>query len=783
MSFNSLKNFCVFLFLLFSLALKAQDIKSVDPKSLPESDIKKVEQAIHDAGLNFNEAAELARQRGASEQQIKDMQQRLQRSQEGTDIDADLSEGESPAEKLTEPEEPEDDLESTDLSSAQRSGRDVNRIFGAYLFNSRNLTFEPRLNIQTPKNYEIGIDDQIIINIWGNSQNTYQLTVNSNGQIMIPDVGPVYVAGLTFSAAETKIKQRLTEIYADMSQPDPKTFAQINMGRLRSIRVNLLGEVVTPGTYTLPVTATLFNALYLSGGPNSIGSFRNIHVIRNNKIFNTIDIYRFLLDADVSENIQLKDEDIILVPPAEKKVQITGEFKRIGFFEMADNEKLNELIRFAGGFTGDAYWSNLKIYRKTLEGRIILDVPFEDATSTALYNGDVITNGKIYESFKNRVSISGAIMRPGDYEWKEGMTLIDLILKADSLRGDAFANRGLIIRLNEDSTTTNISFDLASIVQREDSILLNPEDQVLIKSHFNLKQNPFISVSGEILNPGQYNYSEGITLADAIFMAGGFTEAADSSIIEVARRLSYEEASQLSDELVHVYTLNLSRDLKQNINDANFILKPFDRVSVRRAPGYRESASAVVLGEIKYAGQYAIQNKNQRISDLIEMAGGLTSQSFPAGATLTRTSEELGEELVAINMNKIITNPNGKNDLYLLDGDVINIPQFIQTVKITGQVQNPFSITYEEGKPLKYYIDKCGGFSQDALKRKVFVRFPNGETASTKSFVVKNYPEVLPGSQIVVPAKPEKEPINTGTWLSIASTFSSIAIAIAAIMR
>jgi len=783
MSFNSVKFFCVFLFLLFSLALKAQDIKSVDPKSLPESDIKKVEQAIRDAGLNFNEAAELARQRGASEQQIKDMQQQLQRSQDSTYLDVDLSEAESPAEKLAEPEEPEDDLESTDLSSAQRSGRDANRIFGAYLFNSKNLTFEPRLNIQTPKNYEIDIDDQIIINIWGNSQNTYQLTVNSNGQIMIPDVGPVYVAGLTFSSAETKIKQRLTEIYADMSQPDPKTFAQINMGRLRSIRVNLLGEVSTPGTYTLPVTATLFNALYLSGGPNSIGSFRNIHVIRNNKIFNTIDIYRFLLDADVSENIQLKDEDIILVPPAEKKVQITGEFKRIGYFEMADNEKLDELIRFAGGFTGDAYWSNLKIYRKSLEGRIILDVPFEDATSTALYNGDVITNGEIYESFKNRVSISGAIMRPGDYEWKEGMTLIDLILKADSLRGDAFANRGLIIRLNEDFTTTNISFDLTSIIQREDSILLNPEDQVLIKSHFNLKQNPFISVSGEVLNPGQYNYSEGITLADAIFIAGGLTEAADSSIIEVARRLSYEEASQLSDELVHVYTLNLSRDLKQNINDANFILKPFDRVSVRRAPGYRESASAIVLGEVKYAGQYAIQNKNQRISDLIEMAGGLTPRSFPAGATLTRTSEELGEELVAINLNKIITNPGGENDLYLLDGDVINIPQFIQTVKITGQVQNPFSITYQKGKPLKYYIDKCGGFSQDALKRKVFVRFPNGETASTKSFVVKNYPEVLPGSQIVVPAKPEKEPINTGTWLSIASTFSSIAIAIAAIMR
>jgi protein involved in polysaccharide export with SLBB domain len=778
MYFNSVKIILVLLSLFFSWALNAQEIESVDPKSLPESDIKKVEKTIREQGLDFNEAAAIARQQGASEQQIRDMQKRLQEYQETVP-----GEEEIPAEISEELAEAEDDLDSTDLLSTQQSKQKSSQIFGSYLFNSQNLTFEPNLNIQTPNKYVIGIDDQIIINIWGNSQQNYQLKVNTNGQIIIPNVGPIYVAGLTFSETETKIKQRLTEIYADMKGPEPKTFAQVNMGRLRSIRVNLVGEVGNPGTYTLPATATLFNALYLSGGPNNIGSFRNIHVIRNNEIFKTVDIYKFLLDADISENIQLKEEDIIMVPPAEKKVQITGEFKRIGYFEMAKDEKLDELIRFAGGFTGDAYWSDIKIYRKSLEGRIIADVLFKDADKTPLYNGDVVTNEEVYESFRNRVSISGAVMRPGDYEWKEGMTLTDLILKSDSLRGDAFTNRGLIIRINEDLTTTNISFDLSSIMNRKDSIKLLPEDQVLIKSRFDLKQSPFINVSGEVLNPGQFNYSKGITLADAIFRAGGFTEGADSSFIEVARRLSYNEASKVSDEMVHIYNFNLSRGLKQDTNGANFLLEPFDKVSVRRSPGYNESASAVIQGEIKYSGQYAIQNKNQRISDLVEMAGGLTPQSFPAGATFSRTSEVLDKEYVAINLNRILENPHGERDLFLRDGDVLNIPPFMQTVKITGQVQNPLSIIYKPGKPLKYYIDKCGGFRQDVQKNKIFVRYPNNEIASTKSFIFKNYPEVLPGSEIIIPAKPERDPLDTTAWLSIASTFSSLAVAIAAILH
>lgn len=776
------KSFQIVLFLLLlslSAGIYAQDVKSVDPKTLPESEIQKVEDYMKNAGLSFQEAAAIARQRGATEQQIRDMRQRLLEGQ--TTPSASSSANESTTDTFME--SPEATTDSTDLSARKAPVQKDNPVFGSYLFNNKNLTFEPSLNLQTPGDYDIGIGDQIIINIWGNSQNNYQLTVNSNGQIMIPDVGPVYIAGMTFENAETKIKQRLSDIYADMAGINPQTFAQINIGRLRSVNVDLVGDVNAPGTYTLPATASVFNALYLSGGPNDIGSFRNIKVIRDNKVTRTVDVYKFLIDADISENIKLNDEDIIFIPAAQKKVTATGEFKRTGIFEMKAEETLEDLIRFTGGFTEDAWWSLLKIYRKNLSGRSIIDVPFSQAETVVLQDGDSISTSEITDMYENRVVITGPVFQPGEYEWNRGMSLTDLIQNADGLKGDAFLNRGNIIRLNNDFTTTNISFDLKAVLAGDETVLLQPEDIVLIKSKFELREEQFISVSGEVLNPGQIAYSDNMTLGDAIFRAGGFTEAADSSFIEVARRLSYAEAAVLSDEMVHIFNFDLTRDLQLNKEDAGFKLQPFDEVSVRKAPGYRESASARVSGEVKYAGRYAIENKNQRISDLVKMAGGLTDQAFLKGATFSRQTEELGNEFVAINLDIIMSNPGGENDLYLRSGDEMHIPELIQTVKVSGSVQNPFSITYEEGKNLLYYIDKCGGFSPEAMKRKTYVRYPNGATASTSSFLLKNYPEVLPGSQIVVPAKPEKEGLNTTQWLSIASTFSSIAVAIAAVLR
>ncbi|WP_346863285.1 SLBB domain-containing protein [uncultured Draconibacterium sp.] len=758
---------------LFALVAQAQDVKNVDVKSLPQSDIQKAQKAMQDAGLSTQDAANLARQKGASEQQIQDFENRLNNGNNDGQTIAD------PVKEATEMVEEQQDVEK----STRQSGFAVNgRIFGSYLFNSKNLTFEPSLNIQTPKNYEISIGDQLLISIWGNSQNNYQLTVNKNGQLMIPDVGPLYIAGLTFDNAEKKIIQRLTEIYADMGGNNPGTFAQINMGQLRSIQVNMVGEIGTPGTYTLPVTATVFNALYLSGGPNPIGSFRNIKIIRNNQTIKTVDVYKFLVDADPTDNVLLKDNDIVFIPPAEKRVEVNGQFKRNGVFELKEGEMLNELIRFTGGFTVDAYLSKSQIKRKTQQGLQIIDIPFDKIASTPLVNGDQISNATITESFENRVTISGAVYRPGEYEWTAGMTLLDLIKKADNLTPDVFQNRGIITRFNPDLSTSTIAFDVNKVTNGEISVELQQEDIVNIKSHFAIGENATIHISGEVMSPGELPWSEKTTLSDVLFMAGGFTEAADSTYIEIARRLNYSEAAELTDTLVHIFSIKHSRSLKPG-NDLAFRLEPYDRISIKRAPGYRRQASATITGEVVYAGVYALRFKNQRISDLVQLAKGITPQAFVDGATLRRSTEELGTENIAIDLRAILANPGSEKDLLLRDGDLLYIPEYMQTVKISGTVLNPYSVTYQPGRNAKFYINQTGGFAHRAHKSKVYVQYANGYAAPTKSFLgIKSYPEVLPGSQVIVPQKPEKQPGN-GQWIAVVSVLSSLALSAATIVN
>ncbi|QGY46551.1 sugar transporter [Maribellus comscasis] len=765
----------IFILPLFFCVMLAtgQNVQSVDVKELSDSDIEKVRKQMQDAGLTEQEAINLARQRGASEAQIREFQQRLREGAVSIDSLSAVSNAEYNMEAMKD----------SSLSVRKDTFNTAVNIFGFSLFNNKKLSFEPGANIQTPKNYEIGIGDQLIINVWGNSQNNYELTVNQNGQIIVPDVGPVYVAGMPFRDAESKIKQRLTSIYADMGGNNPQTFAQINIGELRAIRVNIVGEVMSPGTYTLPATSTVFNALYLSGGPDTIGSFRNIKIIRDNKLFQTVDIYKFIVDADPSDNISLKDEDIIFVPPVERRVEVRGEFRRNTRFEIKEEETLDDLFRFAGGFTGNAWLAQVHVYRKTQQGLQIIDVLHENAENTILKDGDRIVSRKISEEFENRITIEGAVYQPGEYQWEEGVTLSALIQKAGGLKKDAFQNRGMITRENPDKTKSNIPFDVGDVVARKSDIVLQPEDSVLVKSLFDLREEPYISVSGEVLTPGEFHFSDGMTLGDAVFVADGFTEGADSTFIEVARRLSYKEAAQVNNQLVHIFTFKLDRDLRLQQGDAQFKLQPFDQISVRQAPGFRNAGKVTVKGEVKYAGQYAISEKGQRISDLVIMAGGITQYAFAEGATFERTNPILGSENIAVDLPAILAGAGGHNDLFLRDGDVLFIPEYIQTVKVSGSVQNPFSLTYEKGVSFKSYIERSGGFDSRALRRKAYVKYANGSTASKKGFIFKSYPKVLPGSEIIVPEKPAKENNNTSQWLAVASTFSSIAVAIAAVLR
>lgn len=762
------------LFLVFSITefTNAQDVKDVDVKTLSSSDFQKAQQAMKDAGLSEEEAIRLARQRGATQQQIDEYRSRISQ-QDTTGMQNMLTDSTA---LFNEEQNNVNTVRTAEFEPTRR-------IFGSYLFNSENLTFEPRINIQTPKNYEIGIDDQLLIHIWGNSQNDYQLTVNNNGQILIPDVGPVYVAGLTFDEAEKKIKSRLSEIYADMGGPNPGTFAQVNMGQLRSIQITLVGEAVTPGTYTLPATATVFNVLYLSGGPNEIGSFRNIQLIRDKKLEKTVDIYHFLVDGDTEENAVLHDGDILFIPPLETRVKTGGQFKRDGLFEMKESEMLSDLIRFAGGFSEDAFVANTKIYRKSQQGQQIVDVRYSDLAITPLINGDSICNDSIPQLFENRVFITGSVYQPGEYEWFPGLTLSQLIVKADSLTPDAFQARGLITRQNSDWSYSSINFNVKDVISGKSDILLHKEDSVIIKSHFDLKERQFIQVNGEVLNPGEFSWADNLTLGDAIYLAGGFTEGADSTFIEVSRRLSYQEASTLSDTIGHIIIVNMSRGLNIGENDANMKLQPYDQVSVRRAPNFRQSKTAFITGEVVYEGAYSITFKKLRISDLIEMAGGITPQAYISGATLQRTSVELGTESVAIDLTTILKNPHTEADLFLNDGDLLNIPEYMQTVKITGNVQNPFSVVFESGKNAKFYIDQAGGFADRSDKKRTYVRYPNGSTAVTKGFIFKRYPEVTAGSQVVVPQRPERDASEAQRWVSIASVLASLSLSIATIVN
>ncbi len=678
------------------------------------------------------------------------------------------------------------------------------KIFGFRVFNSENLTFEPSANIPTPKNYTLGVGDELNITVWGASQSRLQQTIDQNGSVTIPDVGPIYLSGVTFEKASTLIKNRLTAIYSGMAGSNPNTWCEVSLGGLRSIKVNVMGEINAPGTYTLPSTASAFNALYLSGGPNENGSFRDIRLIRDGEVVKTIDIYDFLINANPASNMQLRDQDILFVPTSKTVVQIAGQIKRPGYFEMKTGEKMSDLLRFAGGFAEMAYKNKLFVVRSNHREREVHDVSEAEFPMFALENGDSIKADSLLNRFSNRVLVKGAVAHPGNYELSSGMKLSDLIKRADGLKEDAFMSRGLISRLKDDFTAENISFDVKEVLDGKNDILLKKEDHVTIRSIVDMREEQKVKIMGEVQKPESFLYHENMTLGDLIFRAGGFMEDADVSFVELSRRLSYEEASKVSDKINEIHTFNLTRDLKLTPQDASFKLKPFDEVYVRRAPGFRDQGTVSVNGEVTYAGIYSIAGKNERISDMIKRAGGVIPGAYIKGATLMRTRQLSTVEMekkkqlfrldslvkdtlskdkvsypVGIELDKILANPGNSFDLLVQPGDVVNVPRLLQTVKVSGSVLNPLALTYEEKLNLRSYIDRAGGFSANAKRSKIYVVYPNGTSASTKGWLFRRIPKVTPGSEVIVPEKPEKKGgDDTMKWISIGGLMSSMAVSI-----
>lgn len=777
----------------------AQDPSTVNVSELTDQQIQAIVNEVNARGLTLEQSAQMARLQGASPQQVEELMIRIREM--GTE--------EETTDRPLVRETDDKTLSTKDKLPTKipvKATEKEKKIFGFQFFNSEKLTFEPPVNIPTPQNYVLGIGDELTIVVWGASQKTYKLKVESSGAIVVPDLGPVAVAGMEFVKAKEMIRKRLTAIYQGLGGATPNTLSDVTVSALRSISVHVIGEAKTPGTYTLPATASAFNALYLSGGPGENGSFRNIQVIRDNQVVKTIDVYNYLINGIMGENIQLREQDIINIPVYEKRITAMGSFKRTGFFELKEAERLSDLLRYTGGFSEMAYQAQVSIRRITGTEKKWIDVGSSIFDSFIPANGDSVVASDVANRYANRVAVNGAVFRPGFYELTDGLTLSGLLKKAQGVREDYY-NRGIIMRLQQDLTPMVLSFEIENILNGTDDILLQREDQVIIQTVLQMKEKQNLQIFGEVRMPGEYDYAANMSIKDLIVRAGGFNEAASGSFIEVARRHNIEESGFVRDELVKLYQFNIDRNLVVDEKSDTFKLEPFDYVYVRRAPSYHGQRTVYIVGEVRYPGAYSIGSKNERVSDLVKRAGGLMPNAYVKGASMKRINEQAGQKMdvlqgtlddsllvkvesqisnsqLELRLESILREPGTAFDYLLKDGDQIIIPEFSQEVRISGEIRNPIGLAFEDGKSLKYYVERNGGFGDKADKSKVFVIYSDGTTKVTKNFIWPVYPAIEPGSQIVIPPKVEKIKIdNTGKWLGVASTLASVLIAIATIAR
>ena len=791
-----------------------QKMTDVNVENLTDEQIQKAIDEMNARGLTLEQAAQLARAQGASQLQIDQMTQRIRQMQmqgsgkqkqkggrpsEITGLD---SLGSMLNDSLLQKDKLSEKKEILNISEANK------KIFGFQLFNREDLTFEPSVNIPVPADYVLGIGDEIVIEVWGASQQTDYLEIDNNGAVNISGIGPVKVAGSNYKAARDLIIKRLTAIYSDMGGASPQTFADVTINNPRAIKVNVIGEAIAPGTYTLPATASAFNALYLSGGPNENGSFREIKVMRDNKLFATIDVYDYLINANTSANVSLRNQDILFIPSYHKRVETVGAFKRKAIFELKEDENLADLLQYSGGFNEKAAASRLLLTRFNNDQYQLIDVSQDQYGIFQLKNGDMIKAEQVIDRFENRLTIEGAVFRPGSYALDKDMTLSALIKKAGGLREDYFSGRGMIIRLDSQLYPTTIPFDVDEVMQGKNDLPLQREDQIIITDIFSMGEKKTVRIYGEVIKPGQYEFRRNMTMKDLIFLSGGMTEAASESYVEVARRNSYEEAGSINSKMATLFQFNIDRNLELDTRDAGFKLEPFDQVYIRKAPSYDVQKTVFIKGEVKFPGEYSISSKEERISDLVKRAGGITPSAFAEGAKLKRNlDQQLREQIdiiknmkqsldstihvdttqmnaqLELRLKSILEEPGSSYDYFLREGDEIFVPMKTEEIWVKGEVLNPIGLAWEKGRGLGYYISRSGGFSSDAKKGKAYVVYSNGTTQGTRSFIFRNYPEVKPGSQIIIPSKPERRPGSTGNWLAITSALSSLAIAAAALLR
>lgn len=684
---------------------------------------------------------------------------------------------------------------------------EVNKVFGRNIFNTRNLTFEPSVNLATPPNYRLGPGDEVIIDIWGTSQNTIRQQISPDGTINIEKIGPVSLSGMTVSEANEYLKRVLGKTYSGLDAPDGTLEIRLTLGNARTIQINVMGEVIQPGTYALSSFSTVFHALYRAGGVNEIGSLRNVQVTRNGKTVAKVDVYDFIMKGKTQDDIRLQEGDVIIVPAYEALVQISGNVKRPMKFEMKKNETLATLINYAGGFSADAYTRSLRVVRQNGEEYEINTVKEIDYSAYPMRNGDVVTAEAILNRFTNKLEVRGAVYRPGIYQLNgEINTVRALVNEAKGLMGDAFTNRAVLQREREDLTTEIISVDVRSIMAgTSPDIPLQKNDILYIPSIHDLEDRGDVAIFGEVAKPDSYSYSDNMTLEDLIIRAGGLRESASTVRVDVSRRIKDPKSTHSTDSIGQMFTFALKDGFVID-GEQGFTLQPYDQVFVRRSPGYQAQQNVQVTGEVIFGGTYAMTTTEERLSDLVKKAGGATSKAYLRGAKLIRVANDeekkrmrdvinlmnrqFGEAMmdslgirvedtftVGIDLEKAVANPGSEYDLVLREGDVLSVPKLNNTVKVNGAVMMPNTVGYLSDKNANYYLDQAGGYALNAKKSKKFVIYMNGQVARIKG---RSKDKIEPGCEIIVPSKKNKR-VNVGEILGYASSFGSLATMFATI--
>lgn len=805
-----MRKICTILLLVFvffqSGALQAQDLfkgsdlSTVKIDYLSDTDIAKIKNQLQSNNTTIEQVESMAIAKGMSATEFAKLKVRLggQASPTGVsntdNFDEDKKELTRQQDKIVN-KKVKDTLNSL--------------IFGSELFDNPTLNFEPNLKLATPVNYVLGPGDELQVSVYGVQEFSASIPVTVEGKVNIQYVGQISVSGMTIEAATQKIRGAMARVYSTVSSGQSQV--GVSLSRIRTIKITLIGSK-QPGNYSISSLATVYNALFLGGGPGRNGSYRNIELLRNNKVYKNIDIYKFLVNGNQSDNVGLKDNDVIRIPAYTQRVTLEGQVKRPGIFEMKPGETFKDLLSFASGFNEFAYTASVNVLQKTSKDFKVKDIKSAEFSSYKPLAGDVFRVSKILNRFENRIVINGAVFRPNTYSFYEGMRISDLIAQADGLKEDAYTNRATIVRLKADLTSevTNVNLNRALAGDVEANISLRKEDIVTVYSILDFEEDYKITIDGEIKKPGVYDYHENLTLNDLLVQAGGLTGSA-SKRVEVARMIKSDEIDDLNPNRVQLFNLEIMAG--NNEQAKNFELEPFDVVNIRRMSVYEKPEMVTVSGAVNYTGKYVLAGKKEKIFDIIQRAGGLTSIANLDGVKIKRPiqakqiedlenvnlnlgkndtiqnklakkmKEDLKYAIIPVDWRKIVKNPNDKTNVTLFPGDEIEVSVYNESVKVTGNVLLTSEIPYNRGKGFNYYLGAVGGIDAKGWKKKAYIIYPNGKAAvSGTFFFIRSNPKVLPGSQIVVPEKPETKKMSTGEIVSIASVLASLAGVVIAII-